>query len=600
MSAAARIDLLPPTTQRKWSDMTNLKIPVGPPAHDIVIDVLVIGSGTGLAAALAAAEKGLSVLVVEKTALVGGSTARSGGAFWIPGNPTLREAGACTSRGAAQIYVDDLVGEDSPRERSRAFLDHGPEAVSMLGRMTRLKFFWSKGYSDYEAERPGGSNLGRTCESLPFDLNTLGPERHRFRPSATKMPLPLPMPFTGADYRWINLMTVKPVKAASVIFKRLFQGVGGALIGRRYVAGGQAIAAGMFEGAIRANIPIWTRTKVVELLTEGGRVTGAVVDQEGGLSHITATRGVILAAGGFDHNMPMRRMYQSPSLVEDFSLGAEGNTGDAIDLGLQLGANLRLMSESWWFPAVRPASPGSTPGILLAERSLPGSLIVDQSGKRFVDEAVGYMTFGQEVLRREREGSPVGQMWLIFDQTYRNRYLFAASVFPRASIPEAWFDAGVAFKADTPAALARAVGIPEDQLTQTLARFNVQAGVGIDTEFRRGEPAYDRYYGDPSVRPNPNLRALTGDLYAIKLVLSDLGTCGGLAADESARVLRADGSSIPGLYAIGNCAANAFGRTYPGAGATIGQGITFGYIAVQHIVADSPRNSSEELSVQVA
>lgn len=556
----------------------------GPTARDTVVDVLVMGSGTGLAAALAAKEMGLSVLVVEKTPLVGGSTARSGGAFWVPGNPALRRDGADTSMDKVSTYLDSLVGDDALPRRRAAYVEHGPAAVAMLERMTRLRFFWSKGYADYHAERPGGSALGRTCESEPFDVNLLGSEKARFRPSGLGAS-PLPMPITGTDYRWVNLMVRKPAKAIAAILKRVVvQGLGGLLLGKYLVAGGQAIAAGMFEGAIRAGVPIWTRTSVVELLTEAGRVAGAIVEQDGQRFRVAATRGVILAAGGFDHNMPMRARHQSPSLVEDLSLGAEGNTGDSLALGQALGAGIALMEESWWFPAVKPVQ-GGAPQILLAERSLPGSIIVDQHGDRFLNEAMDYMSFGQRVLRRERDGDPVGQMWLVFDQGNRNNYLLATSVFPRMALPQAWYEQRIAFKADSPEDLARATGMLVERLAATIERFNKHAAQGKDIDYRRGEFAYDRFYGDPTIKPNPNVRPLTGTLYAVKLVLSDLGTCGGLTTDERARVLREDGSPIGGLYAIGNNAANAFGRTYPGAGATIGQGITFGYLAVQDMAA---------------
>lgn len=552
----------------------------GPDAAPISVDMLVMGSGTGLAAALAAKERGLSVLVVEKTALVGGSTARSGGAFWIPGNRALRDGGADVSKDNAEAYLTALVGNDAPPARYKAYLDHGPAAVSMLERMTRLRFFWAKGYSDYHAEQPGGSPLGRTCESEPYDIKQLGSELGRFRTGDVQAPIPV----TGADYRWLNLMKRKPLKALLVIFNRAMQGIGGQLLGKRFVAGGQAIAAGLFEGVIRAGIPVWTRASVVELLTTDGRITGAMVEQDGKTVQVDARHGVVLAAGGFDHNMPMRQLYQSKSLVEDVSLGAEGNTGDAIALAQKLDAGLRLMQEAWWFPAVQAVGPGY-PKILLAERSLPGSLIVNHEGRRFVNEAMDYMSFGQTVLRLEKAGEPVGKMWLVFDQQYRDSYLLATDLFPGAPLPEAWYKVGIAFKANDPAELARLAGMDEATFTAAMGRYNMQSKTGMDEDFHRGETAYDRYYGDPTIAPNPNLRPLSGTLYAVKLVLSDLGTCGGIATNENAQVLKEDGTALPGLYAIGNNAANAFGHVYPGAGATIGQGITFGYIAAQHMAS---------------
>lgn len=568
--------------------MSSSTPPSGPRATDTVVDVLVVGSGTGMAAALATHDAGLQVLVVEKTAYVGGSTARSGGAFWIPGNEALRTGGSTDTAADAHAYLAAVVGADAPAARWETFLDHGPRAVRMLQRTTPMRFFWARGYSDYHPENPGGSALGRTCECEPFDAAVLGADRARLRPGVLEAPVP--MPVTGADYKWMNLMTRVPLRALPRIVKRVVQGIGGLAFGRRYVAGGQAIAAGMFAGLLRAGVPVWTRTRLVELLTDGDVVTGAIVEQDGRQVTVRTRRGVILAAGGFDHDMPMRHEHQSPLLGDDFSLGAEGNTGDGIAAGRKLGGGIALMSEAWWFPAVAPVGAGA-PQVLLAERSLPGSLMVDQTGTRFLDEACDYMSFGQTVLRREVDGSPVTTMWLVFDQRYRNSYVFAGTVFPAMPLPRTWFEEGIAVRADDPRTLATAMGVPADAFAATLGRYNRLAAAGDDEDFHRGRSAYDRYYGDPTVTPNPNLRPLSGRLYAVRVVLSDLGTCGGLTVDERARVLRKDGAAIPGLYAIGNTAANAFGRRYPGAGATIGQGLVFGDVAARDLAASAHRLS---------
>ncbi len=550
--------------------------PSGPIAEDTTVDLLVVGSGTGLAAALAGHELGLRTLVIEKTEYVGGSTARSGGAFWIPGNPALVRDGSPDTVQRAAVYLDALVGEDAPAAKWPTFLEYGPTVVEMLERTTPMRFMWAKGYSDYHPERPGGSAVGRTCECRPFDASILGPERGRLRPAVLEAPVP--MPVTGADYKWMNLMTRKPGKAVARIGKRVVQGVGGMALRREYVAGGQALAAGLFAGAIANDIPVWTRTELVELVTEDGRVVGAVARQDDRTVTIRADRGVVLAAGGFDHNMEMRHSHQSPALADHASLGSAGNTGDSIVLAEALGAQLRSMDESWWFPAFAPVE-GSQPAVMLAERSMPGSLILDQGGARFVNEATDYMTFGQRMLELERAGSPVAEMWFVFDQTYKNRYVIAGSVFPRAPLPASWYAAGIAHRGGSPAELARAVGLPEASTVTSIRRFNELAANGIDDDFGRGASRYDQYYGDPTNQPNPNLRPLTGELYAVKLVLSDLGTCGGMVTDERARVIGADGAPIGGLYAIGNNAANAFGHRYPGAGATIGQGLVFGHVA---------------------
>ncbi|TGD87065.1 3-ketosteroid-delta-1-dehydrogenase [Mycolicibacterium sp. CH28] len=544
-----------------------------------IVDLLVVGSGTGMAAALAANELGLSTLIVEKTAYIGGSMAKSGGAFWIPANPIMRRSGSSDSLDEGLRYLAAVVGDESPEARVRSYLENGSATVDMLSRMTPMTFVWDEGYPDYHPEEPGGSIAGRTCECRPFNASVLGADRKKLRPGILKPPIP--MPITGGDYRLINLMVRFPRKAVPLLLKRIAQGVGGRLIGRRYVAAGQALAAGMYAGVLRAGIPVWTDTALVELTTDDSEVTGAVLARGGNTVRVTARRGVVLASGGFDHQMEWRRKFQSESLCDDLSLGAEGSTGDGIRLAQEVGAATALMDQAWWFPAIAPL-PDAEPPMMLSERSLPGSLLVDQTGCRFVNEACDYMSFGQRVLERERAGAPIEKMWLIFDQRYRNSYLMAGAIYPRMPIPRAWYDAGIAYRSDDLAGLAAQVGLPVEAFTTTMARFNEMAAAGRDLDFERGNSAYDWYYGDPTVMPNPNLLPLQrGPFYAVKSVLSDLGTCGGLRADERARVLREDGTAISGLYAIGNTAANAFGTSYPGAGATIGQGLVFGHIAAR-------------------
>ena len=555
-------------------------IPAGLPVADTVVDLLVVGSGTGMSAALAAHELGLSVLIVEKSSYVGGSTARSGGALWLPACSVLQEHGANDTTERAVTYLDSVVAGSAPRQRSAGFLTHLSATVEMLRRMTPLRLFWARDYSDYHPEEPGGSAAGRTCECHPFDTSVLGEYRTRLQPGV--MEVSVPIPTTGADYRWMNLVARVPRKGIPTFAKRVAQGVGGLLLGRRYAAGGQGLVAGLFAGVLRAGIPVWTDTTLLRLHGDGDRVSGAVVGHRGREVTITARRGVVLATGGFDHSMDMRWKFQSESLGANLSLGAAANTGDGIRAAQELGADIDLMDQAWWFPAVAPL-PGEAPAVMLAERSLPGSLIVDQSGHRFANESADYMSFGQRLLELERSGHPVAAMWIIFDQQYRNSYVFGAQLFPRMRIPQAWYDAGIAARADSLAELGAQIGVPVPEFTQTMTRFNERASAGQDPDFGRGRSAYDRYYGDPTITPNPNLRPLVkGPFYAVKMVLSDLGTCGGLKADERARVLREDGSVIAGLYAIGNTAANAFGATYPGAGATIAQGLVYGYIAARN------------------
>jgi 3-oxosteroid 1-dehydrogenase len=559
--------------------LRSATIPAGLAVADTCVDLLVVGSGTGMAAALTAHELGLSVLIVEKSSQVGGSTARSGGALWLPASPVLREAGANDTAERAATYLEAVVAGSAPPQRSVGFVSQVSAMVDMLCRTTPLRLFWARDYSDYHPEEPGGSAAGRTCECHPLDTSILGGYRTRLRPGVLEPAIAIPT--TGADYRWMNLVARVPRKGIPTFAKRVAQGLGGRLLGRRYAAGGQGLMAGLFAGVLRAGIPVWTDTTLLRLQSDGGRVTGAIVDHDDREVSITTRRGVVLATGGFDHSMDMRWKFQSESLGANLSLGAESNTGDGIRAGQELGAGTDLMEQAWWFPAIAPL-PGKAPAVMLAERSLPGALIVDQHGRRFANESMDYMSFGQRLLELERSGCPVEAMWIVFDQQYRNSYVFGAELFPRMRIPQSWYDAGIAVRADALGELGARMGVPVSEFFATMTGFNQNAAAGTDPDFGRGRSAYDRYYGDPTIKPNPNLRALVrGPFYAVKMVLSDLGTCGGLKTDERARVLREDGTPIPGLYAIGNTAANAFGTTYPGAGATIAQGLVYGYIAAR-------------------
>jgi 3-oxosteroid 1-dehydrogenase len=473
-------------------------IPAGHPVADTSVDLLVVGSGTGMAAALAAHELGLSVLVVEKASHVGGSTARSGGALWLPASPVLRGAGDTEERAAT--YLDSVVAGSAPRPRATGFLTHVSATVEMLRRTTPLRFFWARDYSDYHPEEPGGSAAGRTCECHPFDTSILGAYRTRLEPGL--MEAPVPIPTTGADYRWMNLVARVPRKGIPTFGKRLAQGVGGRVLGRRYAAGGQGLAAGLFAGVLRAGIPVWTGTSLLRLDGDADHVRGAVVAHGGQEVTITARRGVVLATGGFDHSMDMRWKFQSESLGAHLSLGAAANTGDGIRAGQELGGGIDLMDQAWWFPAVAPL-PGAAPAVMLAERSLPGSLIVNQHGRRFANESADYMSFGQRLLELERSGSPIETMWIIFDQQYRNSYVFGAQLFPRMRIPQTWYDAGIAARSDAFAELGSRIGVPVPEFTATIARFNQNASAGDDPDFGRAAVPTTAITATRRYRPTP-------------------------------------------------------------------------------------------------
>jgi 3-oxosteroid 1-dehydrogenase len=278
----------------------------------------------------------------------------------------------------------------------------------------------------------------------------------------------------------------------------------------------------------------------------------------------------------------MRRRYQRSPAGTQWTTGAPGNTGDGIRAGLAAGAAVGLMDDAWWGPAI--ALPGG-PYFCLAERSLPGCLLVNGAGQRFVNESAPYVDAVHAMYEANTPQNPHIPAWLVFDQRYRDRYVFAG-LPPRRALPRRWYAAGAVVRAGDLTGLAREAGVDGAGLAKTVTRFNEFAAAGRDAEFGRGDSAYDRYYGDPRVRPNPNLAPLARPpFYAVKIVPGDLGTKGGLRTDSRARVLREDGTPIPGLYAAGNASASVMGHSYAGAGATIGPAMTFGYLAARTMAA---------------
>lgn len=557
------------------------RTPPGPRAESSDVDFLVVGSGSGMVGALAAHELGLRTLVIEKSEEVGGSTARSGGVLWAPMSEPLRRRGSLDTTERALTYMRALAGTNRAEDVVRAYIHHGPAVVDLLTRMTPLRFEAVTGYPDYSPEEPGGSATGRTIQPLPLDLTSeLGEERWRLR--GTGLPFPIPISIAFTDLRPVLTLWHTPLQAAAHAVPRLVQSYGGRLLGRDYQMLGQALMGGIFAGAIRARIPVWTRTALKELEVRDGRVVGVRAEQDGRAIRIGVRGGILLSAGGFEHDMPARRTLHSPAIGDHLSMGAETNTGDAIKAATAIGAQTSLMDQVWWLPAVAPLRRGDPVGSALGMMSLPGSFVVDRHGERFTNESADYMKFGQAVIARERAGDPVGDIWMVFDRDFRRSYILNGEVAYPLPIPRSWFRAGIAATGADPGELARAIGVPEARFEAALARFNTLAEAGIDEDFHRGASAYDHWYADPTQWPNPNLRPLrSGRLYAIRLVLSDIGTCGGLLTDGRARVLDTKGDPIPGLYASGNTAANIAGTKYPGPGATIFPGMVFGSLAAR-------------------
>jgi 3-oxosteroid 1-dehydrogenase len=544
-------------------------------------DVVVIGCGAaGMTAALRLAKRGLSVVVVEKAPTFGGSAARSGAGIWIPNNNVILSAGVPDTPAKASAYLAAVVGTDVPAAKQQAFLDNGPPMISFVTANSPLRFRYMEGYSDYYPELPGGLAQGRSIEPDLFDGKLLGAQLANLNPPYLATPAGVTV--FSADYKWLNLALVN-LRGTAVAAECVARYTAAVLRGQVPLTMGQALAGALRAGLAAANVPVWLNSPFQDFQFDaGGRVTGVVVTRNGASTAITATRGVIVAAGGFERNLAMRLAYQRQPIGVDWTVGARENTGDGIRAGLRAGAATDFLDDAWWGPAI--PLPGE-PYFCLAERTLPGTIMVNHAGVRFVNEAAPYSDV-VHVMYDKNGISPDIPAWLIFDQNYRNRYLFR-DVSPALPFPQSWYDAGAVFQDWSIAGLAAKIGVPAAALSGTVSRFNGFARAGRDPDFRRGDSAYDHYYTDPAVGPNSCLAPLwLPPYYACKIVPGDLGTKGGLRTDVRARVLRTDGSVIPGLYAAGNSSAAVMGHSYAGAGSTIGPAMTFGYIAANDI-ADS-------------
>ncbi len=561
--------------------------------RDDEYDVVVVGSGgAGMSAALTAAHAGLRTVLVEKAAHFGGSTARSGGGVWIPNNDVLRHDKVDDTVEAAHAYLHSIVGDVVAAERIDTYLDRGPEALRFLLEHTPLRMQWVPDYSDYYPEAPGGRVGGRSIEPRPFDLRRLGSERANLEPDYGKSPLNVSV--TQADFRWATLLMRHP-RGVLRVLKIGLRWMWAMLTRKDLAVRGQAFAAGLRAGLEDAGVPVLLDTALDDLVVENDRVCGVVVEHNHQQRTIRARHGVVLACGGFEHNEAMRKQYQREPIGAAWTVGAAANTGDGIIAAERLGAGLDLMDDAWWGPTI-PLTGG--PWFCLAERTLPGGIMVNAHGERFMNEALPYveavhrMYGGDEYGRGDGPGENI-PCWMIIDQRYRNRYVFAG-VPPRRPFPGRWYKAGVIQRAATIGELATKIGVDAATLERTIERFNGFAHTGKDEQYGRGDSGYDRYYGDPTVKPNPCLSPIDqGPFYAVTMVPGDLGTKGGVRTDVHARVLRADGSVIDGLYAAGNVSAPVMGHTYAGPGATIGPAITFGYLAAQDI-AERARAGSKE------
>jgi len=543
---------------------------------DEEFDFVVVGSGGGsMCAGLVMRQAGKSVLILEKTALVGGSTAKAGGVMWIPANRFMAQAGVTDSVEQGEEYLNAVVEAregDAPgtsRERRRTYIT---EANAMLDFLERqgVPFERAPLWPDYYDDRAGGTP-GRTVHAKLFNVNELGAWKDRLRPNAFQMPVPI--------YEATSLPLVKRSwQSKWLAFKMVMRGLTAKLTGKHWVTAGAALQGRMLKAALAAGVDLRTGSPVKGVIMEGDRVVGVETLKDGKPWRVGARLGVLLNAGGFSHNQDMRDRY-IPHTKTEWTHAAEGDTGDMHRELMRIGAQMAQMEEMVGNQMMLP--PEGDPAGAQMQLAKPHAFLVDQSGERYMNEGGSYMLFCQNMLERHRT-VPAVPSWIIMDSQFMRDYMLAASM-PGSNRPDHWFSSGFLRKGETIEELAQACGIDPARLKATTDRFNGFARKGVDEDFHRGANRYDKWLGDHTHKPNAGLGTVEeGPFFAVQVYPGDVGTFGGAVTDCSARVLREDGSVIEGLYATGTTTAAVMGRTYPGAGCSIGPSFTFGFVAAKH------------------
>lgn len=549
---------------------------------DETFDFVVVGSGGGsMCSALVARDAGRTVAVLEKSDLIGGTTARSGGVMWIPNNRFMARDGVPDSLEQATTYLDAVVGNhnDTPGaspERRQAYLVEGPRMVDFLMdkgiKLTRVSY-----WPDYYDDAPGGSEQGRTVVAELFNVNELGEWKKNLRPNFISM-------MSTLD-EMLKLRFIKKSWESKKIAVRMgIRTIFAKLTGKNYVTAGAALQGRMLQAAVKAGVEFRTDSPVTELILEDGAVKGVVTQKGGKPYRIGARLGVLINAGGFSHNQAMRDQYQ-PGTQSNWSQTVEGDTGEMILEMMSHGAAIAQMEEmvgnqisippGMEDEAIKPVVQGMT--------AAPHAILVDQSGQRYMNESGSYMAYCKGMLERDRT-VPAVHSWGILDEQYiRNSMLM--NTLPGTKKPAEWFEKGFLKKADSIEELAVMIEIDPAALRGTVDRFNGFVAQNHDDDFNRGDRAYDRWLGDQFDRNNASLGSIgVGPYYAVKVYPGDVGTYGGVVTDPNARVLREDGTVIEGLYATGISTASVMGRVYPGAGCSVGPSFVWGYVAASHAV----------------
>jgi succinate dehydrogenase/fumarate reductase flavoprotein subunit len=557
-------------------------------------DVVVVGSGGGaFTAALTAARAGLRVLMLEKTPLLGGTTALSGGIAWLPLNPLMAAAGKPDSREQAELYLRGLAGSGFRADMASAYVAASPQLVEFLQSKTELRFFIASWYVDYRSEVPGATQSGRSLGPEPYDARALGDDLKLLRSPHPMMLVMRGMMFDHVDMYHLLNATRSPrsflhaaKRAAEYAWQRLSYPRGVRL------TSGNALIARLLKSARDAGVEIWVDSPATLLIREGERVTGVEVRRAGEVVRIPVQCGVVLASGGFAHDPQLRSRYL-PFPDAHPSATLEANQGDAARMAIEAGAAFDEAAYHNYagIPLSTMRNPDGSVEQALHSRGAqkPGVLAVDASGRRFANEALPYNDFVHAMV-----SAGAAQAWLIFDHRHLRRYGHGlirpgpAWLRPLGR----YLASGYLRRADAIGTLAREIGVPAASLEDTVARFNELARTGKDLDFHKGEAAYDRMAADPQQRPNPCLGPLDrAPYYAIRIEPGNLGTFAGLRTDASARVLTVSGRPIEGLYACGLDMLNPFAGHYPGGGGSIGPGMVFGFIAARDIAARAEARS---------
>lgn len=567
--------------------------------YDQDVDVLVIGSGAGAltAAIVARLEGAKKVVVVEKSEKYGGTSAMSGGGIWIPNSHYARAEGASDSADEALTYMKSVIGEEVSEERMRTYVEKAAEMLEYMDRKTRLKYE-PVPYSDYYPEKPGGKEGHRTHQPSPMHAKFLGDDFDELREPPPQVLVAGKFTMTMKEGRMFLTQAKGWLWTAMMMVLRYYMDIPGRMKGKRSrrLTLGNALIGQLRWSMKELGIDLWLNTPLEELIEEEGVVTGAVIKKSGKSCRVRAYQGVVIGVGGFEHNQAMREQYLPQPTSAEWSGSQTNNTGDGHIAAEKVGADFDLMEHAWWAPAIRV--PGwERPFVIFAERSLPGLVIVNKNGKRFANEAAPYLESGLAFYRAVSEEKPSIPGYVVFDSVFRKKFPLGP-IAPGYSMPDnrlgkrIW---SVLEKADTIEALAEKIGVDAKGLAETVAKNNEYASSGKDPEFHRGESYYDRYYGDANTKPNPCIAPISeGPFYAIPIYPGDIGTKGGMLTDVNGQVIDKNGNPIPGLYAVGNSAASVMGSKYPGAGATLGPAMTFGYLAAKHMVKTNPKQQLQD------